>query len=142
MIPNQNPAHEGRFREAILKAERDVASSRLVTATAGLLTRPGTSARGRVAFAPDPAAMPGMEGRETGRHATVERREVGLPVAPGGAHASQAWRRALPARHSKAVRLSAFRHSLSRGWPRRRGKKKGKRTRRKECAGREEDCAV
>jgi hypothetical protein len=64
MLPNQNPAHEGRFREAILKAERDVASSRLVTATAGLLPRPGTSAWWRVAFAPDPAAMPGMEGRE------------------------------------------------------------------------------
>ena len=64
MLRSQNPAHEGRFREAILKAERDVASSRLVTATAGLLPRPGTNAWRRVAFAPDPAATPGMEGRD------------------------------------------------------------------------------
>ena len=27
VLPPQHPAHEGRFREAILKAERDVAST-------------------------------------------------------------------------------------------------------------------
>ena len=64
MLRRRNPAHEGRRPETILKAERDVASSRLVTATVGLLPRPGRSAWWRVAFAPDPAAMPGMEGRE------------------------------------------------------------------------------
>src|SRR4029453_17912004 len=112
---DERPAHEGRFLEAILKAERDVASSRLVTATAGLLPRPGTSAWWRVAFAPDPAAMPGMEGRERAdtprwsaeRWAFRLHREGPMPRKRGVAP--------YPRDSSKAVRLSAFRHCLSRG---------------------------
>jgi hypothetical protein len=98
MLRHQNPAHEGRFLEAILKAERDVASTAAGNrghekpGNRSLADVPG----GRGAFAPDPAT-----GTEAGPGPTTPRRSAVRRASRlrGRAHASQAWRRALLARH-------------------------------------------
>ena len=71
-------------------------------------------AQQRGAFAPEPAARPVMEARPWADNATVERREAASRLR-GRAHASQAWRRALPARHVQGWSLPALRPPLGGG---------------------------
>src|SRR5262245_34382974 len=106
----QNPAREGRFLEAILKAERGVAST--AAGNRGY-EKPGNRSRadvpgGRGAFAPDPAT-----GTEAGPGPTTPRRSAVRRASRlrGRAHASQAWRRALLRDTYKAGRLWALRQS-------------------------------
>src|SRR5262245_34414454 len=83
MIRSQYPAHEGRFREAILKAERDVAST--AAGNCGH-EKPGTAARRECLVAWSLRAGPGKGdgGGTWADNATAERREACLPVAREG----------------------------------------------------------
>src|SRR5262245_14981623 len=83
MIRSQYPAHEGRFLEAILKAERDVAST--AAGNCGH-EKPGTAARRECLVAWSLRAGPGNGdgGGTWADNATAERREACLPVARKG----------------------------------------------------------
>ncbi len=83
MIRSQNPAHEGRRPETILKAERDVAST--AAGNCGH-EKPGTAARRECLVAWSLRAGPGNGdgGGTWADNATAERREAGLPVAREG----------------------------------------------------------
>ena len=128
------PLIEGRFREAILKAERDVAST--AAGNCGH-EKPGTAASHsgwwRGAFAPDPAT-----GTEAGPGPTTPRRSAVRRTSRlhGRGHASQAWRRALLRDLYKAGRLWALRQSPSSGVGSDEGEKEGrKRTRSRNAPG-------
>src|SRR5262245_10101903 len=134
MLRRQHPAHEGRFLEAILKAERDVAST--AAGNRGH-EKPGTAARQnawwRGAFAPDPAT-----GTEAGPGPTTPRRSAVRRASRlrGRAHASQAWRRALLRDTYKAGRLWALRQSpRSGGRQRRRREEEGRKPGGKNAPG-------
>ena len=105
----------GASPETILMAERDVAST--------AARNRGHETPGAAAGQMRPAAWSlrtgagGNAGDGSGPwadNATVERREAASRLR-GRAHASQAWRRALPARLIQGWRLSALRHPLG-GW--------------------------
>src|SRR5262245_43637501 len=83
MLYDANPAREGRFREAILKAERDVAST--AAGNRGH-EKPGTAARRECLVAWSLRAGPGNGdgGGTWADNATAERREAYLPVAREG----------------------------------------------------------
>src|SRR5215467_10124440 len=80
MLHNVHLAREGRFLEAILKAERDVAST--AAGNCGH-EKPGTAARRECLVAWSLRAGPGNGdgGGTWADNATAERREAGLPVA-------------------------------------------------------------
>ena len=78
------PLNEGRFLEAILKAERDVASP----------PRPVNRAREVRTHAKDSEATPEVMRGAGPKIVTVERREAPSRLR-GTAHASQTWRRAI-----------------------------------------------
>src|SRR5262245_64030937 len=97
MLRRQNPFREGRFLEAILKAERDVAST--AAGNRGH-EKPGTAARRECLVAWSLRAGPGNGdgGGTWADNATAERREACLPVArEGSCLESVAWR--VTARH-------------------------------------------
>src|SRR5215510_4190495 len=83
MLYSANPAREGRFLEAILKAERDVAST--AAGNRGH-KKPGTAARRECLVAWSLRAGPGNGdgGGTWADSATAERREACLPVAREG----------------------------------------------------------
>src|SRR5262245_27846708 len=83
MLRRQNPFREGRFLEAILKAERDVAST--AAGNRGH-EKPGTAARRECLVAWSLRAGPGNGdgGGTWADNATAERREACLPVAREG----------------------------------------------------------
>src|SRR5262245_56649076 len=83
MLYDANPAHEGRFLEAILKAERDVAST--AAGNRGH-EKPGTAARQKCLVAWSLRAGPGNGngGGTWADNATAERREAYLPVTREG----------------------------------------------------------
>ena len=83
MLYAQSTAHEGRFLEAILKAERDVAST--AAGNRGH-EKPGTAASPERLVAWSLRAGPGNGdgGGTWADNATAERREAGLPVAREG----------------------------------------------------------
>src|SRR5215475_2627253 len=83
MLYDASPAHEGRFLEAILKAERDVAST--AAGNCGH-EKPGTAARRECLVAWSLRAGPGNGdgGGTWADNATAERREACLPVAREG----------------------------------------------------------
>src|SRR5262245_46841536 len=113
---------------------------RLVTAdTKSPAPQPGGNVWWRGAFAPDPA-----RGMEAGPGPTTPRRSAVRRASRlrGRAHASQAWRRALLRDTYKAGRLWALRQSPRSGVGSDEGKRGRRRTRRQECPGKEEDCAV
>ena len=80
MVRSQHPAHEGRFPEAILKAERDVAST--AAGNRGH-EKPGTAAWQKCQVAWSLRAGPGNGdgGGTWADNATAERREACLLVA-------------------------------------------------------------
>src|SRR5262249_30257316 len=80
MLYDANPAEEGRFLEAILKAERDVAST--AAGNRGH-EKPGTAARQKCLVAWSLRAGPsnGDGGGTWADNATAERREACLPAA-------------------------------------------------------------
>src|SRR5262245_25259273 len=80
MIRREHPAREGRFREAILKAEREVAST--AAGNCGH-EKPGTAAWQQCQVAWSLRAEPGNGdgGGTWADNATAERREAYLPVA-------------------------------------------------------------
>ena len=97
--------------------------------------RPGRCARLRGAFAPGAGRQCRRRKRTLADSATVERREAASRLR-GRAHASQAWRRALRARHVQGWRLSALRHPLAGRGSKMKDRSPGRRKRR----GSEESC--
>ena len=110
MLYDENPAHEGRFREAILKAERDVAST--AAGNRGH-EKPGTAARQQCLVGWSLRAGPGNGdgGGTWADNATAERREAGLPVAREGPCLASVASRVTCATRIKAGRLPALRQS-------------------------------
>jgi hypothetical protein len=129
MLPRQYPAHEGRFREAILKAERDVAST--AAGNCGH-EKPGTAARQKCQVAWSLRAGPGNGdgGGTWADNATAERREACLPVArEGSCLASVASR--VTARHVSRLDVSGrSANPLARGLPAEASAKAGRQRRR------------
>src|SRR5262245_14375294 len=125
MIRRQHPLIEGRFREAILKAERDVAST--AAGNRGH-EKPGTAAWQQCQVAWSLRAGPGNRdgGGTWADNATAERREAGLPVAREGPRLASVASRVTCATSS---RLDVSRRSAnsprSRGRQRRRGQEDG-----------------
>jgi hypothetical protein len=134
------PAHEGRFREAILKAERDVAST--AAGNRGH-EKPGTAARQtcRVAWSLRAGPGNGDGGGTWADNATAERREACLPVArEGSCLASVASR--VTARHVQGWTSLGAPPIPSLGGRQRRRWKGRKKNPDAKRAGTEEDCAV
>ena len=82
-VKREHPAREGRFREAILKAERDVAST--AAGNRGH-EKPGPAAKREclVAWSLRAGSGNGDGGGTWADNATAERREASLPVAREG----------------------------------------------------------
>src|SRR5262245_50197867 len=141
MLYDEHPAHEGRFLEAILKAERDVAST--AAGNRGH-EKPGTAARQKcqVAWSLRAGSGNGDGGGTWADSATAERREACLLVAR---EVPLPRKRGVARYCATCTRLDVSGRSanpLARGSAATKVKREGEETRTQECAGDEEDCAV